>query len=45
MAVIVDSLAGIVDSKLNAFFFQERENDEGSAGFAVLSKKEYSREN
>ena len=45
MAAIVDSLAGIVDLKQNAFSSSRRENDDGSAGFAVLSEKEYSRQN
>ena len=45
MAVIVDSSAGIVDLKSRRFLLQERENDDGSAGIAVLSKKEHSRQN
>ena len=45
MAVIVDSMAGIVDSKSRRFFFQERESECGSTGLSVLSVMECSRQN
>ena len=43
--MIVDSSAEVVDSKQNDFFLLERENDDGSAGFTVLSQIECLRRN